>query len=164
LIEFWIDTDCLIQARNGPYGFDIAPGFWSVLDDNIANGRIGTSRYVYQEIMAGKQDDIMTWLKQHRHTTMFTEPTREVQNVLGQIANHVSDHPLYQRRWKDSFLSKADPWIISHAVAMGGRVVTFEALAGDNTTKVKIPNICNQFDVEAIKLFDMLRSLGTQLS
>ncbi len=42
-------------------------------------------------------------------------------------------------------------------------VVTFEKRVGPNSTKVKIPNICEQFNVDYCDLFHMMRQLGARL-
>ena len=58
------------------------------------------------------------------------------------------------------FLAKADPWLIAHAIASGGKVVTQETRAGENSKRVKIPNVCDAFGVESLNMDDMLRELG----
>ena len=58
------------------------------------------------------------------------------------------------------FLAKADPWLIAHAIASGGKVVTQETRAGENSRRAKIPNVCDFFGVEAMNMDDMLRELG----
>ena len=54
----------------------------------------------------------------------------------------------------------ADPWVIAHAIAHGGVVVTFEARAPVNSHQVRIPNVCQRFDVRCITTYQMLRELG----
>lgn len=45
---------------------------------------------------------------------------------------------------------------------MGATLVTKEVLAPSNTKKVKIPNICEVFDVKYMQTQDMIRSLGVK--
>jgi len=45
---------------------------------------------------------------------------------------------------------------------MDSILVTKEILAPSNTKKVKIPNICEVFDVRYIQTHEMIRSLGVQ--
>ena len=54
----------------------------------------------------------------------------------------------------------ADPWVIAHAIAHGGVVVTFEARAPVNSQQVKIPNVCQHFHMRCITTYQMLRELG----
>lgn len=60
---------------------------------------------------------------------------------------------------RDNFLAKADPWIIAKANAIGASVVTHETAAPANTRKVKVPNICQQFEVPFLNTFRFLREL-----
>jgi hypothetical protein len=45
MCKFLLDADVFIQAKNGPYAFDIAPGFWQGLQDAVAS-KIGNSGFV----------------------------------------------------------------------------------------------------------------------
>lgn len=160
--KFWLDTNVLIQARNGPYGFDLQPGFWEFLNTSIVRGDVGSSLYVYQEIIDAKQDDITQWIRRHRNGALHTAPSKTVQEAYGQVANYVDGNPQFQRRYIAEFLSKADAWVIAHALIEGGEVVTWESRAGDNTTKVKIPNVSARFGVRTTTIYNALRSLGAQ--
>ena len=53
----------------------------------------------------------------------------------------------------------SDPWLIAYASVHRGVVVTHEVLAGPKTTKVKIPDICEHFDVSYVNVFEMMRQL-----
>ncbi|MFQ5827189.1 MAG: DUF4411 family protein, partial [Dehalococcoidia bacterium] len=57
------------------------------------------------------------------------------------------------------FLSGADPWVIAHAKALGGRVVTFEK-PEPISTKPKLPDVAGEFGVKCISLWDMLTELN----
>ena len=53
------------------------------------------------------------------------------------------------------FLAGADPWLIAHAIAKGGKVVTFERRVGSSSSNIKIPNVCDYFRIETISLYQM---------
>lgn len=76
-------------------------------------------------------DELSTWFDTHYLT--FTEAINdvEIQNTYADIAEYVS-----VRR---------------------GVVVTHGILAGPRTTKVKIPDICEHFDVSYVNVFEMMR-------
>lgn len=63
MLNFWLDTDSLITPKNGPYGFDIAPGFWKFLEQKATEGTIASSVTVYSEIKEGAEDDLLQWAK-----------------------------------------------------------------------------------------------------
>ena len=75
------------------------------------------------------------------------------------IAELVYNDPKFKPRYKENFLSKADPWIIAAAKAWGDTVVTFEKMPEPNSTKVKIPDICKRIEVSCITLYEMMRTL-----
>lgn len=158
--EYWIDTNVFIQAKNGPYAFDIAPGFWALLDEMTAEGRIASSTLVRDELLVG-MDELAEWARERRATSMFIEPDLDTQVAFQEVAQHVSDR--YDSNQAREFLAAADPWLIAHAIASGGKVVTQETRAGENSQRVKIPNVCDFFGVESMNMDDMLRELGATI-
>lgn len=159
--NFWLDTDSLIRAKNGPYGFDIAPGFWTFLEQKASEGIIASSVTVYGELEDGAEDDLLQWAKQQKDVGFFVDADLLVQTAFRQIADYVNNtYPQYQA---SEFLNGADPWIIAHAKAYGGKIVTFEKGA-PNSKKPKIPDICQQFVMEdCLNLYEMARELGMSL-
>ena len=177
--EYWIDTDVFIQAKNGPYAFDVTPEFWALLDSMNEAGRVASSSLVYRELQRVK-DDLAEWARERRATaedaqltlgpewarerratSMFVEPDPDTQMAFQEVAQHVSER--YDPNQAAMFLAAADPWLIAHAMASGGKVVTQETRAGENSKRVKIPNVCDAFGVESLNMDDMLRELGATI-
>jgi len=159
--EFWLDTDSFITPKNGPYGFDIAPGFWSFLEQKANEGIIASSRLVYDELHDGAEDDLRAWADTRKDCGFFVEPDEQVQAACHRIADYVNaNYPLHQAA---EFLRGADPWVIAHANAHGGKVVTFE-VAAPNSQKPKIPDVGRAFGVEAVNLYEVLRELGASFN
>ena len=111
-------------------------------------------------------DDLAAWARARRDTH-FTSPDDEVYAALTKVADYVV--ATYGKAFADDFLDGADPWLIAHAMAHGGRVVSRETTINQpnpnrNTnlveSKVKIPNICGIFEVQPVSLSEMLRELG----
>lgn len=65
----------------------------------------------------------------------------------------------YNQQNRDSFLSGADPWIVAKAKAMGATVVSHESRITQQGKKVKVPNVCQQYGVECISTFELLKIL-----
>jgi len=161
--DFWIDTDSFIRAKNEAYGFDLAPGFWKVIDQKAAEGIVASSMWVYHEIVDEGTDDLAEWTRQRENSGLFIEPDEAVQIQYRQIVDYVNGH--YKPHKAQEFLSKADPWTIAHAKTCGGKVVTFECRADPNSTspKVKIPDVGDYFKVECIDLWELMRVLHVSL-
>ncbi len=167
--EFWVDTNVLIHAKNGPLAFDIAPRFWAELDTHIASGQVAIPMQVFEELTNEFDDELSEWA-QRRKLTHFTAQSDAAIERYAQISEHVAARyaPYFVRK----FMRGADPWLIAHAWATQGRVVTDEEFkeeplpqpaSGQIRTNIKIPNICQQLDVATATLPDMLRELGVTL-
>jgi len=154
--KYCLDTNVLIQAKNGPYGFDIAPGFWELIDQKIGEKIISTSTLVYKELTDGN-DELAKWIRERRENGCFIEPDKDVQDKLTAIADYVNEN--YPQHEAAEFLSGADPWVIALAKATNAVVVTQEKLVGSESKKVKIPNVCRKFGVLYIDTYQMLREL-----
>ncbi|HZR33484.1 MAG TPA: DUF4411 family protein [Terriglobales bacterium] len=61
------------------------------------------------------------------------------------------------------FLAKADCWIIAHAKAKGGTVVTRESKVDKTSQTPKVPNVCEKFDVPFIETKELLKLLKFKL-
>lgn len=159
---FWLDADVLIQAKNGLYSFEIAPPFWSFLDEQAKLGKIRSSTKIYDEILKreAKKDKLTLWAKNRRNSSMFAAPARDVQKVYGQIADYTMEKYSQRRAKASAFLTGADGWIIAHAKCDGGTVVSHESRVDKSSMTPKIPNICTQFDVPCIGLAEMLTKLS----
>ena len=149
-----------IEGMKGPYGFDIAPRFWELMDEMIEVGRIACPTRVLGELLDG-QDDLSTWARERRHSGLFIAAEPAVQEAsAGVIQFAVTRYPDNQARRR--FLDRADPWVIAHAGVDAGTVVTSEVRVPENSVQVKIPNVCDQLQVpvRSINVYQMLRELG----
>ncbi len=145
-----------MEAKNGPYAFDIHPAFWRWLDGQAEAGSVSSSSIVLSEILKGK-DELAEWCRARRTSGLFPAPDRDVQAVYTQIAEVVYDN--YTAKYAQHFLAGADGWVIAQAKISGSKVVTFEQRVPPTAHKVKIPNISDRFGVRCVTLYSMLRSL-----
>ncbi|MDP5030215.1 DUF4411 family protein [Paraglaciecola sp.] len=152
-----MDSNTYIQAKNLHYNMDFCPAFWEWLDKQFEQGQVMSVDNVYIEL-TDSNDELSSWAKNKKYHFL---PVSDIptQDMFTEIANHVVS--LINKSQADiaNFLSKADPWIIAKAAAIGATVVTHEALVPDNSQKVKIPNICEQFGVEYINTYQLLFKL-----
>ena len=79
---------------------------------------------------------------------------------FGEIQSWANASRYYSPTEKQKFASKkTDGYLVAHAKAHGMTLVTHEKLVGYDSKVIKIPNLCQQFDVEYINIFEMLRRL-----
>ena len=159
--KFWLDTNVFITPKNSYYSFDIAPGFWTFIDEQAETGEIAAPALVYDELVDRSDDQLAQWARERRGSPLFVKPSASVQSDLTRIADHVTSR--YEPNQAADFLKGADPWVIAHAIAEGGIVVTLETKVPPGSTKVKIPNICEHFGIAWTSMFEMLSALGLRL-
>jgi len=156
---YLLDSNTYIQAKNQYYGMDFCPAYWGWLDQQFQSGQLASIQMVAQELKSGN-DDLAKWVKD-RPEHFLPQDDEVTQVNFTEIVNHVAKQS-FQPASLDSFLEKADPWLIAKAKALGATLVTHEALLNKHTRKVKIPNICKTFDVPCIDTFTLLRKLGAR--
>ena len=162
MADFWLDSDTFIRSKNEAYGFDLAPGFWKVIDQKAREGIIASSMTVYRELVKGN-DYLAEWARQRENSGLFVIPNEDVQYQNRLIANYVQR--TYAAHKVQQFLKGADPWIIAHAKIDGGDVITFECRVEkkQNVPDIKIPDIADKFQVNCINVWDLLRILHVSL-
>lgn len=157
MFDFWLDTDSFVTPYRTAYRFNTVPRFWEFLEQQSKKQVIVSSELVLQELTGGDPDELAIWAKQQQGT-LFLMPTADVQKAYGQIAQSVRNNSQYKAYHVHRFLGNADPWIIAHARALGGRVVTFEK-SEPSSTKPKIPDAAAPFGVRCLNIWDMLGEL-----
>lgn len=157
--EYWMDADSLMRPKDGPYRFNRVPQFWTFIEEKAAEDIIAISTLVYREICDAYDDDpLRVWAEERQGPPLFQEPTEEAFRCMTEVADHVNAN--YQPEWAQAFLAKADPWLIAHAKAEGGIVVTFEVLVGPGAKDPKIPNVCRALGLsDPINTWQMLDAL-----
>jgi hypothetical protein len=160
--KYLIDANIFITAHRQFYPFDIAPSFWNQLVDK-ASGKIEIIEKVDKEIMKGK--DILTdWYKsQKSNFNILVIPDQEVITAYSKIINFITKNKQYKQSAKDEFASIADSWLCAYGLAYEDTIVTLEKFDSDTKKRIKIPNVCEQFGIKYIDLFQFMRQVGIRL-
>jgi hypothetical protein len=160
---YLLDTNVFIEAQNRYYANDICPGFWDWLDHGMLVGSLMSITSVYDEL-EGKGDFLAEWVEDRKTSGWFLDVTDiPTQNFYAQVVQHVESVPVYTRPHKNLFLSRADPWLIAKAKVEGLIIITHETFNA-HTTKVKIPNVCRNFNISCNDTFQVLRQLAVSFS
>lgn len=155
-MRYLLDANTYIEAKNQYYGMDICPAYWDWLDRQFALGTIASVDMIGRELKEGN-DELANWVRE-RPDHFISNDDELTQTLFADIVQFVMKGD-YNPGNRDNFMAKADPWIIAKAKAIGASVVTHEAVAAANTRKVKVPNICQQFEVPCLNTFRFLREL-----
>ena len=159
---FIIDSNILIEAKR--VHFPLAPKhpFWDWLVELGERGEIKIPEAVYKELEVGK-DELSEWLENHK--SLFFIPERDAYSELPPVLE--SYIALYDSEIDETELEvlKADPWVIAHAKALGGRVLSNERPKGKalkSIKEVKIPSVCKNFDIECVSLTQFFLEMKTE--
>ena len=155
---YWLDANVFIQAKNGLYAFDIAPGFWKAIEF-FAEKQVIRCPIQIRDELTGAGDELSRWVRSR--SGIFVRADKQVQRQVGEIAQRVQSN--YGAPHAQHFLSHADPWVVAHASVSRGIVITEETLAPANSQKVKIPNVCKRFGIPCKNTSALLRSLEIRL-
>lgn len=158
-MNYLLDSNTYIQAKNQYYGMDICPAYWDWLDLQFEKGVLASVEHIARELKAGN-DELADWARS-RPDHFIKNDDQKTQLEYTKIVNFVAAENFNPGN-RDNFLAKADPWIIAKASSLGATVVTHESKGGPNTNKVKVPNICKEFGVPCINTFEFLRALGAK--
>jgi hypothetical protein len=146
------------------YAPEIAPGFWDALRVAHANRRIGSIDKVLEEINAGTGNGLRDWANDPATKTMFRDTqVEDVLEAYARIVRWVQANPQFTDPAKSEFMGVADGWVVAYAMAKQQIVVTHEKYEPSIKRKVKIPNVCREFGVDSVTMFDLLRDLGVRL-
>ncbi len=157
--EYCLDANILIQAWSTYYSPEYCPDYWDVLNELGTLNKIYVCQEVYDEIKK-TEDALFKWLKQSNIPVRKT--TESVINCLKEI----NSNPLHLKLVDNTKnRSLADPWIIAHALNDKSIVVTKEEkITAQISSKVKIPNVCDNMNISWINDFGFIKEVGIRFA
>lgn len=151
--KYVIDTCSLTKMRH-TYPEDVFPSAWLKLTELADSGVLISAADVWEELNVF-EDEISNWAKTR---VDFFQPLSP--NIQARATEILSSHPRLLDLKKNK--SSADPFLISTAIELDCIVVT-EELISNSPIRQKIPNVCNDLDIDCINLLDMLRREGLSI-
>lgn len=158
--KYCLDANVLIQAWQKYYSPKLCPDYWSVLDQLGKEDRIFLPQMVYEEITK-TDDELAKWLK--KSNILEYKIDGPVTEALKSIYAANSAHQNLVDNTKGRSL--ADPWVIAHAIKEKATVVTKEEkITALNTTKIKIPNVCDNMGVRWINDYQLADEMNIRFT
>lgn len=156
---FVLDANVFISANNKYYAPDLCAEFWRRLADCNRAKTVFSIDKVYDELMR-HEDELSAWSRKNR--SMFVSTRDE------QIEKKYADMAEWVKRERhavalEEFSDAADGWLAAYASVTGATLVTHEQPAPDSLNHVKIPDVCEKFDISYVNTFAMLRRLEIRL-
>lgn len=161
MAPYLVDSNFFIQASRAYYPLDVAPGFWEKVQQLASDGKIASIDKVRDELSKNK-DDLQFWIDANLNDD-FWKDTSTVLHEYGLVAAWAASKSThYKPKAINEFLdaAEADAWLIAYALKHKLTIVTYEVSAPDGKSKVKIPDVCDQFKVLHVNTIQMLRNLG----
>lgn len=154
--KYCLDANVLIQAWQKYYSPKFCPDYWQLLNEIGEKDKIFMPEVVYDEITR-TDDELSAWLKNSKI------PIRKINEPVTKCLQTIySNNPLHKYLVDNTkSRSLADPWVIAHAINENAIVVTKEEkVTALNSTKIKIPNVCDNMGVHWINDFQMIEELN----
>lgn len=158
---YLLDTGVFIQAHRNYYGLDLCPGFWEALRHFQGEGRLRSLDRVRDEIKEG--DALSQWIAEAPDALFVSSAAREVAGKYGELMAWANAGDFTDAA-KAKFASGADGWLVAYGAVHDLVVVTHENHEPERKNLVKIPNACEQFNVEWADTFLMLRKLEVKFN
>lgn len=152
----YIIDSCSLMELNRHNPLDVFPSVWKKIEDLINKDLLVAPKEVLNEINEG-DDKLANWAK--KQNKLFKDPTNKQIDIVREILNKFPSLVKENRKYD------ADPWVIALAVELATStqktlisikriVVTEEKIRGN---KVKIPFVCQKYEIESIDIIDMFR-------
>jgi len=154
-MKYCLDTNFFIEGWNKYYSPDFCNGYWDIISELGKTGDLFVPEMVRNEI--NKVDDALkNWFKDRNYLVKSID--ENVQKCLKEIYAKDSNHHKLVDNTKNR--SIADPWVIAHAMAESAVVVTKEEkITTPGSTKIKIPNVCDNMGIRWIDDFIFIREI-----
>lgn len=158
------DTNVFVDASRRYYPFDLAPGFWDALARHAEAGIVQSIDKVEEEIKRGGRnghsDALVVWAERYKSSLFQSTDVPDVLHSYRLVISWAQGRDQYMEAAKAEFAAIADGWVIAFALANGFTVVTEEVPAPGSKRRIKIPDVCNAFNVPWVNGVQMLRNLG----
>lgn len=154
--RYVIDTNVLIDAHYVWYRPLVFPGFWEWMHLASATGSVCSVRQVRDEI------ESRPLIEQTRSFggSFFRELDDDA--ILSRLLVHVAEQARYTDSALRDFRQGADAHLIAYAMQEEMTVVTGETRDPNSRSRVKIPDVCDAFDVPVMTLSNMIEEAGAR--
>lgn len=157
---YLLDANVLITADRLYYPMDRVPQFWNWILEQSDAGNIKIPYEIYDEVVDGKADDLVKWLKANKALIQLDEEVdiSVVQEVIGKgYATDLDDVELDK-------IAK-DPFLVAYACMKPNRcVVTLEnSSPRKQRANRKIPDVCSTFSIPCCDTFQLIRELDFKI-
>ncbi len=154
---YLLDANVPIDANRDYYPLRRVPQFWDWLIDRALKHRVKIPLEIYEEMLAGKEDDLTCWLTDNRDALLLDE------NVDATLVTRVTRSG-YAPDLSEGDVERVgrDPFLIAYALANPGQrtVVTTEVSRPKKQGANRhIPDVCDDLGVPHCNTYQLIVKL-----
>jgi len=158
-----VDTNFFIQAHRTGYPLDIAVSFWKTIKQLAYDVRIISIDKVKNEIYRN-EDALKRWCEENLPENFFKDSSGVMEEYSKVSAWAVSKKDHYKPKAIEEFLDadEADAFLVAYALSDPANriIVTQETSQPQIKSKIKIPEVCNAFNLDYVNTMQMFRKLN----
>lgn len=154
---YLLDANVLIDASRDYYPLRRVPEFWDWLIDRATQGQVKIPLEIFEEILAGKDDDLTLWLNDNRDALLLDEDVEET--LVARVTNQGYAPDLTEEEVERV---GRDPFLIAHALGDPDQrtVVTTEVSKPKKQRANRhIPDVCDDLDVFHCNTYQFIEDL-----
>ena len=154
---YLLDAGVPIDANRDYYPIDRVPQFWDWLLNLGKEGQVKIPQENHDEVTAG-YDAAADWMKNNTAAMLLAEAVSRP--LLEQVINRGYAPDLTEGEMQK--IGK-DPFLIAYALAdPANRIVVSNEVSSPSRTRAnrKIPDVCRDFNIQAINTFALIQELN----
>ena len=154
---YLLDANVLIDASRDYYPLRRVPEFWDWLVDRATQGQVKIPLEIFDEILAGRDDDLTQWLKDNRDALLLDEDVDET--LIDRVINQGYAPDLTEEEIERF---GRDPFLIAYALGDPDQrtVVTTEVSKPKKQRANRhIPDVCDDLDVLHCNTYQFIEDL-----
>ena len=154
---YLLDANVLITANRDYYPLGRVPEFWDWLLDRARRQQTKIPVEMYEEVLAGADDDLTRWLRENRDTLLLDE---DVDEGLVAVVTDMG----YAPDLSDEEVERVgrDPFLIAHALGDPPQrvvVTTEHSKPSKQRANRHIPDVCEDLDVLCCNTYEFIEAL-----
>ena len=159
-----VDSNFFIEAHRATYPLDVAHSFWNKVKQLADDGKIVSIDKVKSEMYDNHEDALKQWCVANLPRNFFKDSSQVMAAYNQVIQWAVSQSGHYLPKALSEFLDadEADAFLVAYALAnpIERTIVTQEISEPNRKNRVKIPEACNDLNVQFVNTINMFRNLG----
>lgn len=162
---YLLDSNVFIEGQKD-YPRDLFPSYWTWLGNTATEGKSRLIKPCLKELNDGN-DGLGEYVSENFPSEFIwnLDSEIEVANNFARLMEWANSSTHYLDAAKVEFAGEPDGWLIAAALTQqpGFEVVTYEKSEPFKKRKIKIPDVCREFNVACVNVFAMMRDLGASI-